>query len=62
MQASELEIGDEVRVGFTYSLCTVTDIDYSYGRVSYMLSYYENGMMQNTAISPEKCVKLVKRK
>jgi hypothetical protein len=58
MKANDLEKDDECYVDFTDSLCTVTDIDYSYGRTSIMLSYYENGQYQRTSINHSKEVKL----
>jgi len=60
MKASELKLKDNVKVDFTDSVCTVVDIDYSYGRTSYMLSYYSDGIYQNTSISPHTNVTLVK--
>ena len=62
MKASELKKGDKVKVDFTDSVCEVIDIDYSYGRTSYMLSYFNGSSMENTSIAPHTDVKLVKEK
>ena len=58
MKAIHLEKGDECYVDFTDSLCVVADIDYSYGRTSIILNYYENGQYQSTSINPHKEIQL----
>jgi len=62
MQAGRCSIGNKVKVDFTNALCTVTNIDYSYGRVSISLSYFNGTTHEVTTVSGHNEVTFIKEK